>query len=224
MLILDSSDRATEIINHRGTVEATVYYPDKTVYERFMALERKCRALLSTSSESGPLSTVISMIDSDKNIQKHCLQMQEMAAQLRNMARKERYSGKVPKTAKHLQKRFRKEQQRLTGTEVNPTIVAQNATVAQVSPKATDEKPKRKKKKTKAKGAAGLVMTVQDLAARFEKPTKMEVVVGKGGLQAGKVEEAGIPALRGDVGHLGRVEIVIPSFFEAISGIFGFSS
>jgi hypothetical protein len=217
------SARATEIINHRGTVEATVHYPDKTVYEKFIALERKCRSLLSASVGSGPLPKVLSMIDSDQNIQKHCMQMQEVAAQLCKMARKGRYSGKVPKSAKNLQKRLLKEQYKLTNTEAKPIGVTQKATAVQRTPEATHEKPKKKRKKNKTKGAVDPIMDVQNLFSCPEKTTKVEIVVCKAGEQIEEVKQANITALRGDVGQLGRVEIVIPSFLDAISAIFGYS-
>lgn len=217
------SARATDIINHRGTVEATVHYPDKTVYERFIALEKKCRETL-LSVRNGPLSTVITMIDSDKNIQKHCLQMQEMAAQLCNLARRGKYSGKVPKSAKDLEKRILKEQRKLMGPEVKPTIVTEKTAIVQVTPDATEEKPKKKKKKKRAKGAVGPVMSLQALSALAEeKTTEVKVTMGNGGKLVEEVKEVEIPAVRGDIGQLGRVEIVIPSFFSAISGMFGYS-
>jgi hypothetical protein len=210
------SARATDIINFRGTVEASVHHPDKSLYERFMALEKKCRALLF--DRNGPLSTVISMIDSDKMIQRHCLQMQDMAAQIRNQARRGKMRGAFPQSAKHLERRKRQEEQMLATKESKSGVDMAKATAIEATTEVTEEKPRKKKNKNKKKITG--VFVREKLPALEEKPIEVQVVVAA---EEEKVKLPLEPHSRADIGQLGRVELVIPGFFGAISHIFGYS-
>ena len=209
------SARATDIINFRGTVEASVYHPDKSLYERFMDLEKKCRALLF--DRNGPLSTVISMIDSDQVIQKQSLQMREIAAQICNQARIGKRRGEFPRSAKQLERRRRQEEQMLATTESKSGMDMEKATTVEVTTEVTGENPKKKKKKRKKKAMG--VFVLEKLAALEGKAREVHVVVAE---EEEKVEPSPAPHTRVDIGQLGRVELVIPGFLGAISSIFGY--
>lgn len=220
--------RATEIINHRGTVSWNVQFPDKSVYEKFVELEKKVRSLVSAAVGNGPLPMVINMIDSDPNIRKGCSALEEVTNQLRNKARKAKYSGQIPRTAKEIQKRLQKDQQKATSSAtkaqgqlaLDPTAPTFTPVETEVAPgtEPTEKISKNQKKKNKRK--EGKEGADEHEAGPAQKAPQVQTDTNK----SPEVKMVEIQSLRSDIAQLGRVEIVIPSLFGAISSFMGFSS
>jgi hypothetical protein len=169
-LSLRLSARAAEIVSLRGTIELAVaaHFLDRSLYERFESLEKIFRECLADGENIGVLSRAAAAMYNGQDIERVCIEMGMLAAQVHNQARKAKCSGTVPRTAKELERRKLREAQKPATTEAGTTTTEQNPSVILGGPAIADDKPKNKKKKKKEEEVQDNATVVQENAEEIQ--------------------------------------------------------